>query len=160
PPVGIFGLVSGEAQIIGTTLAGLDILVAVYRPGDWTGFLACVDQGPYTFSVVASQPCEVMHLPMAAVQRIFLSDIENFRRFVLPLHASTRAIYSQIIVRFAFTPLKRLARRLIDLTSAPNSGGEQTSSYINPLTQEQIALSIMTSRQWTNRLLHHMEQLD
>lgn len=160
PPVGIFGLVSGEAQIIGTTLAGLDILVAVYRPGDWTGFLACVDQGPYTFSVVASQPCEVMHLPMPAVQRIFLSDIENFRRFVLPELASTRAIYSQIVESLAFTPLQRLARRLIDLTSAPHSGGEQTSSFISPVTQDQIALSIMTSRQWTNRLLQHLEQAD
>jgi CRP/FNR family transcriptional regulator len=27
-----------------------------------------------------------------------------------------------------------------------------------PITQDQIALSIMTSRQWTNRLLQHLEK--
>lgn len=159
PPTGIYGLVSGEAQIIGTTLAGLDILVAVHRPGDWTGFLACVDEGPYTFSVIASQPCEVLHLPLAAVQRIFLSDAENFRRFVLMEMASIRAIYSHVVESLAFTPLQRLARRLVDLTSEPH-GGRVTSSFISPVTQDQIAISIMASRQWTNRLLQHLEQAD
>ncbi|PKP83283.1 MAG: hypothetical protein CVT79_00235 [Alphaproteobacteria bacterium HGW-Alphaproteobacteria-18] len=159
PANGLYGLVGGEAQIIGTTLAGLDILVAVYRPGDWTGFLACVDEGPYTFSVVASQPCEVVHLPLAAVNRIFLSDAEGFRRFILPELASTRAIYSQIIESLAYTPLQRLARRLVDLTSEPH-GDLVTSSFISPVTQDQIALSIMASRQWTNRLLQHLEQAE
>lgn len=159
PPNGIHGLVSGEAQIVGTTLAGLDILVAVYRPGDWTGFLSSVDEGPYTFSVIASQPCEVLHLPLAAVNRLFLSDAENFRRFVLPEMASIRAIYSQVVESLAFTPLQRLARRLIDLTSEPH-GGQASSSFISPVTQDQIALSIMASRQWTNRLLQHLEQAD
>lgn len=159
PANGIYGLVSGEAQIIGTTLAGLDILVAVFRAGDWTGFLSSVDEGPYTFSVVASQSCEVVHLPMAAVNRIFLSDSEGFRRFILPELASTRAIYSQVIESLAFTPLQRLARRLVDLTSEPH-GDLVTSSFISPVTQDQIALSIMASRQWTNRLLQHLEQAD
>ncbi len=159
PASGLYGLVGGEAQIIGTTLAGLDILVAVFRPGDWTGFLSSVDEGPYTFSVVASQSCEVLHLPHAAVKRIFLSDAEGFRRFILPELASTRAIYSQIIESLAFTPLQRLARRLVDLTSEPH-GDRVTSSFISPVTQDQIALSIMASRQWTNRLLQHLEQAE
>lgn len=158
-PTGIYGLVSGEAQIIGTTRAGLDILVAVYRPGDWTGFLACVDEGPYTFSVIASQSCEVLHLPLAAVQRIFLSDAGTFRRFVLPEMASIRAIYTHVVESLAFTPLQRLARRLLDLTSDPHSG-RVSSSFISPVTQDQIAMSIMASRQWTNRLLQHLEQAD
>lgn len=159
PAAGIFGLVSGEAQIIGTTLAGLDILVAVFRAGDWTGFLSSVDEGPYTFSVVASQPCEVLHLPMPAVKRIFLSDVEGFRRFILPELASTRAIYSSVVESLAFTPLQRLARRLVDLTSEPH-GDVVTSSFISPVTQDQIALSIMASRQWTNRMLQHLEQAE
>ena len=38
PPRGLFGIVSGEAQVIGTTISGQDILVAMHRAGDWTGF--------------------------------------------------------------------------------------------------------------------------
>ena len=157
PPSGLFGLVTGEAQVIGTTIAGLDILVAVHRPGDWTGFLACLDGGGYTFNVVASQPCEVIHLPLPAVRRIFLGDVDSLRSMIAPELATQRSLYSHIIEHLAFTPLQRLARRLVDL--AHNAQGERvTSRTISPITQDQLALSIMASRQWTNRLLQHLEK--
>lgn len=47
----------------------------------------------------------------------------------------------------------------MDLTSEPH-GDRVTSSFISPVTQDQIALSIMASRQWTNRLLQHLEQAE
>ncbi|MDP1556235.1 MAG: Crp/Fnr family transcriptional regulator, partial [Hyphomonas sp.] len=148
---------SGEAQVIGTTIAGLDILVAMHRPGDWTGFLACLDGQNFTFNVVASQPCEVLHLPLAAVRRIFLTDVGALSQMVAPELATLRALYSHIIEHLAFTPLQRLARRLVDLAS--NAQGERvTSRTISPITQDQLALSIMASRQWTNRLLQHLEK--
>lgn len=157
PPTGLFGIVSGEAQVIGTTIAGLDILVAMHRPGDWTGFLACLDGQNFTFNVVASQPCEVLHLPLAAVRRIFLTDVAALSQMVAPELATLRALYSHIIEHLAFTPLQRLARRLVDLAS--NVQGERvTSRTISPITQDQLALSIMASRQWTNRLLQHLEK--
>ncbi|MFN7056720.1 Crp/Fnr family transcriptional regulator [Hyphomonas sp.] len=157
PANGIYCILTGEAQVVGTTITGLDILVSVLRANDWTGYLACTDKGNYTFSVIASQPCEVLHVPLAAVRRIFMSDADAFRLFVLPEIASTRATYQHFVENLAFTPLQRLARRLIDLTSAPH-GEERVSDFISPITQDQLALSIMTSRQWANRLLQHMEQ--
>ncbi len=156
PATGLFGLVSGEAQVIGTTIAGLDILVAMHRPGDWTGFLACMDEQNYTFNVVASQPCEVLHLPLPAVRRIFFQDTESLSRMVAPELATLCALYSHIIEHLAFTPLQRLARRLVDLASNVQSE-RVTSRTISPITQDQLALSIMASRQWTNRLLQHLE---
>jgi CRP/FNR family transcriptional regulator len=157
PATGIFGIVSGEAQVVGTTLAGLDILVGVHRPGDWTGFLACLDGQNYTFNVVASQPCQVLHLPIAAVRRIFMNDVDALSQMVAPEFATLRALYSHLIEHLAFTPLQRLARRLVDLAS--NTQGERvTSRTISPITQDQLALSIMASRQWTNRLLQHLEK--
>lgn len=157
PANGIFCIVSGEAQVVGTTIAGLDILAAMLRASDWTGYLACIDDGSYAFSVVASQPCEVLHLPLPAVKRIFMSDPDNFRLLVLPEVASMRGVYQHLVESLAFTPLQRLARRLIDLTTAPH-GEARYSDTISPVTQDQLAMSIMASRQWTNRLLQHMEQ--
>jgi CRP/FNR family transcriptional regulator len=157
PATGIFGIVTGEAQVVGTTLAGLDILVGVHRPGNWIGFLACLDGQNYTFNVVASQPCEVLHLPLAAVRRIFMNDVDALSHMVAPEIATLRAVYSHMIEHLAFTPLQRLARRLVDLAS--NAQGERViSRTISPITQDQIALSIMASRQWTNRLLQHLEK--
>jgi CRP-like cAMP-binding protein len=157
PATGLYGLVTGEAQVIGTTLAGLDILVAMHRAGDWTGFLACMDGGSYTFNVVASQPCDVLYLPLPAVRRIFFKDVESLSRMIAPELATQRALYSHIIEHLAFTPLQRLARRLVDLASNVQSE-RVTSRTISPITQDQLALSIMASRQWTNRLLQHLEK--
>jgi len=156
-PTGLFGVVSGEAQVIGTTIAGLDILVAVHRPGDWTGFLACLDGEGYAFSVIASGPCEVLHLPLAAVRRIFLNDVGSLAMMIAPELATQRSLYSHIIEHLAFTPLQRLARRLVDL-SFNAQGDRVTSRTISPITQDQLALSVMASRQWTNRLLQHLEK--
>ena len=157
PATGLFGIVTGEAQVIGTTLAGLDILVAMHRPGDWMGFLACMDGENYTFNVVASQPCEVLHLPLPAVRRIFHKDVDSLAQMIAPELATLRALYSHIIEHLAFTPLQRLARRLVDLASNVQSE-HVTSRTISPITQDQLALSIMASRQWTNRLLQHLEK--
>lgn len=157
PVRGLYGILSGEAQVIGTTIAGLDILVAMYRAGEWTGFLACLDGGTYTMTVVPSQPCEVLHLPLAAVQRIFLQTVEGYALLSAPEHATQRAVYSHLVEHLSFTPLQRLARRLVDLAAAPH-GELVTSLTISPITQDQLALSIMSSRQWTNRLLQQLEQ--
>jgi len=157
PPTGIFGIISGEVQVIGNTLAGLDILMSVQRPGNWTGFLACLDGRNFTFNVVASQPCEVLHLPIAAVRRIFMHDVDALSYMVAPELGTLRALYSHLIEQIASTPLQRTARRLVHLAS--NTQGEQvTARTLSPITQDQLALSIMSSRQWTNRLLQHLEK--
>lgn len=156
-PNGLYGFASGEAQIVGTTIAGLDILVAVNRPGDWTGFLACLDGKPYTLSVVATTPCEVFHLSLPAVRRIFLNDTDSLLRMVAPELATLRALYSHVVENLAFTPLQRLARRLVDL-SHHMQGEEVVARTISPITQDQLALSVMASRQWTNRLLQSLEK--
>lgn len=157
PPTGIFGIVSGEAQVIGTTIAGLDILMSVHRPGNWTGFLACLDGQNFTFNVVASQPCEVLFLPITAVRRIFMHDVDALSHMVAPELATLRALYSHLIEQIAFTPLQRIARQLVDLASN-TQGAQVTARTISPITQDQLALSIMASRQWTNRLLQHLEK--
>lgn len=157
PVRGLFGFVSGEAQVSGTTIAGQDILVAMHRAGDWTGFLACLDGGSYTLTVTASQPCEVLHLPLAAVQRIFMQDVATYALLAAPEHATQRAVYSHIVEHVSFTPLQRLARRLVDLAGSPYTE-VITTRTISPITQDQLALSIMSSRQWTNRLLQHLEK--
>lgn len=157
PVKGLFGFVSGEAQVIGTTIAGQDILVAMHRAGDWTGFLACLDGGSYSLTVVASQPCEVLHLPLAAVHRIFMQDVARYSLLAAPEYATQPAVYSHVVEHLSFTPLQRLARRLVDLAGSPYAE-VITSRTISPITQDQIALSIMSSRQWTNRLLQHLEK--
>lgn len=157
PVKGLYGLVTGEAHIIGTTIAGQDMLVAMLRAGDWTGFLACMDGGAYTLTVQATQPCEVLHLPLAAVERIFMQDVAGYALLAAPENATQRAVYAHVVEQLSYTPMQRLAARLVALVAAPHGGGV-IAHTISPVTQDQLALSVMSSRQWTNRLLQQLER--
>ncbi len=154
---GLFGLLAGEAQVTGMSRDGAEILISVVRPGEWVGFLACLDEGAFAFSVIASSPCDVLHLPLAAVRRIFKSDAARFQLLVAPEIAATRAVYRDMIERNASTPLQRLARQLVSLSSAPH-GGAARRQTISPITQDQLAVSVTASRQWTNRTLQMLER--
>lgn len=156
-PKGLFGFVTGEGSVIGTTIDGKDILVAMHREWDWTGFLSILDGKPHAFSVVASLDSQVLHLAPASVRRIFMSDIDSFRYLVAPELAANRAVNRYIIDQFGFTPLQRLARKILDL-SLTAYGDSLSTLTITPITQEQIALVTMSSRQWTNRLLKSLDK--
>ena len=86
-----------------------------------------------------------------------MQDVAAFALLVAPENATQRAVYSHVVEHLSFTPLQRLARRLVDLAGSPHAE-VVTSRRIMPITQDQLALSIMSSRQWTNRLLQHLEK--
>ena len=155
-PAGIHAILSGQAQVVGLTAEGVEVLMAVLRPGEWTGFLACLDGGPYAFTVAASEPMEVFSLSLSHVQRLFLGDVEGFRALATPELTVSRKIYADLVELVTLSPLQRLARRLQQLASAAY-GTTRTSDMID-VSQDQIATSIMASRQWTNHLLGQLDQ--
>jgi len=152
---GLFGVVSGELQAIGTSASGVDVLIAIHRPNDWFGFLACADGGPYAFSVVASKDCEMQFLNLSAVERIFMRSPQTMKLFFVPQVSTTRALFRYISEQASYTPIQRLASRLLDLSISPY-GEPGPVTILSEVTQEQLALSIMHSRQWTNRMLRQL----
>lgn len=61
-PKGLFLLLSGEVHVVGISTAGNDRLMGIFRPGDWTGFLAVLDDKPYTLSAIAVVDSVAAHL--------------------------------------------------------------------------------------------------
>ena len=43
-PSGLHAVVKGKLHITGVGLNGNDVIMAIVRLGDWTGFLACLDR--------------------------------------------------------------------------------------------------------------------
>lgn len=156
-PSGLHGIARGQAQVTGVTSSGVEVLIALLRIGEWTGFLACVDSLPYAFTVSATEPTDVFTLPLASVRRLFHGDLEAFQTLVRPELAASRRVYEFLIENVTLTPLQRLARRLLELTSEAY-GGRRSSDFIAGVSQDQIAVSIMTSRQWTNHLLGQLAE--
>lgn len=156
PVVGLFAVLSGQVSVAGLTSDGMEVLVATLRPGEWTGFLAVLDGGPYAFTTTATEPAEILCLPLAQVKRVF-SDLEGLRALMQPELAASRRVYRYLVDLAMMTPKQRLARRLLDLAQTAYDG-DVRSDGIDHVSQRQIAVSIMCSRQLTNSLLGDLEQ--
>lgn len=159
PCTGLYRVRSGELQVIGTTSNGMDALVAIHRPDDWFGFLACLDGGEYAYSVVASFQTELDYLTRAAVDRIFKASVERYQFLVQPQMMLTRSVYEHLCEHLTYTPLQRLAARLVDLAACCDEAPAPESPPLVAVTQEQLAFSSQASRQYTNRLLHQLSDL-
>jgi CRP/FNR family transcriptional regulator len=83
-PVGLHVILSGELHVTGTAPDGISTLMGILRPGDWTGFLAVLDENPYAFTVAAVVDSEVACLPLAAVRAIFEGDVATYKLLVAP----------------------------------------------------------------------------
>ena len=155
---GLYGVVTGELQAIGTTTTGQDALIAIHRPSDWFGFLACADRGEYVVSVVATTDCDLRFLAMPAIERIFFQDPRMMRLFYAPQIAVNRATMHYLTEHLSYSPIQRLANRLLDLALSPYNEYIPIRT-LHAVTQEQLAFSTLHSRQWTNRMLKQMSDM-
>lgn len=155
---GLYAVLSGEAKVLGVSRTGVESLVAVLRPVEWTGYLACLDGLPYAFTVLASQECDVFALPIAAVRAIFFDDAKLLRHMMGPQLAADRKTFAHIVNIAADTPMQRLARRIVELGGRPYDADSEPAALTH-VSQTELAITAMMSRQSTNALLHELEKL-
>ena len=150
---GLHAVVSGEMHIVGTNVAGNEAIMAIMRPGDWTGFLSCLDGLPHAYSGIAIQPSTVFSLRPAAVRAIFERDVSTFRLLLAPKLAVARRVERYLIEDMALPLARRLAARLIDLGRWAYGPSEGPIVALGHLSQEQLAMSVHASRQKVNEIL-------
>ena len=158
-PTGLHGLLGGELHVIGSASNGHDMLMAIHRSGDWTGFLTCIDRNAHPFSAVAVVDCTIFSVSPAEVTRIFERDVATFRLLLTPELRVARRNY-RWLVEIAMRPtLQRIAERLVDLGRW--TYGERTGpvSPIEHVSQEALAAATNVSRQTMNSALHELEAL-
>lgn len=154
---GLHAVLSGEAKVLAMSRNGVESLVALLRPVEWTGYLACLDGLSYAFTVSASQDCEVFTLPIAAVRTIFFDDAKLLRHLIAPQLAADRKLFGHIVNIAADTPMQRLARRIVDLGRRPYDSDSEPAALTH-VSQTELAITAMMSRQSTNALLHELEK--
>jgi CRP-like cAMP-binding protein len=113
PGAGLYVLLVGEGRITGSSADGIPALIGILRPGDWTGFLAALDGGPYAFSAEMVTDGVAACLSVAAVERIFGSDVGAFRMLVAPELTIARRNYHFFLETHGRPPLRRVAERLM-----------------------------------------------
>lgn len=149
-PAGLYVILSGELHVTGTAVNGISTVMGILRPGDWTGFLAVLDENPYAFTVAAVVDSEVACLAMTAIRAIFERDVATYRLLVAPELMNARRNYHFFLKTNGRSPLKRVAERLMELGRWPYS---PRSGPVSPVDASQDALAAATrlTRQTTGR---------
>ena len=156
PPSGLHAVMSGELRIVALTANGNLNIAGIARPGDWVGFLSCLDKEPHVYSGVAQQDMQVFSLTPAAVASIFERDVATFRRLVAPELTVARQIYGFVMEDLG-EPHRRIAARITGLGRWPyaRSGGPLVP--LEGLSQDELAMSVKLSRQTVNATLRGFE---
>ena len=153
PFAGLVCLLSGEMHVLGTARCGDELLLGIHRPGDWTGFLAALDRGPYALSLRAVTDCRIARIDAEATTRIFEKDLDRFKLLMAPELSVSRGAYRYFVETSYRSPMLRLAERMIALGRWPYSLNDGEPSRLETVSQADLANSTRLSRQTINTCL-------
>lgn len=159
PVSGLHVLLSGEGRITGLSADGIPALIGILRPGDWTGFLAVLDGGPYAFSAEMITAGVGACLSIPAVDRIFRSNIAAFQMLIAPELTITRRNYDFFLETYGRPPLRRVAERLMALGRWPYAKSSGPLAPLDHVSQDDLAAATRLSRQRINLALRELQQL-
>jgi CRP-like cAMP-binding protein len=153
-------LTKGRVKIASTSEEGRESVLAFRGPGEVLGELSAIDGQPRSAGVTAVDPVEALVVPTA-----------DFRAFLERSPAAALWILTRLIARLreadrkraefgASDTIGRVAARLVELAS--DYGREQPGGGVLidlPITQEELASWVGSSREGVNKALHTLRGL-
>jgi CRP-like cAMP-binding protein len=153
---GLHAVIKGELHITGTSVNGNDVIMAIIRPGEWTGFLTCLDHGPHAYSATAATEATIMSLRPAAVAAIFETDVATYRLLQSPELIAARKLAHFVIEDLGLPLAQRVAARLADLGRWAYGPASGPVAELDHVSQEELAMSVHASRQKVNMILRDL----
>ena len=152
-------LMAGRVKIAGTGGDGRESVLAFRGPGEVLGELSAIDGGPRSASVTAVDPIEAIVIPAA-----------DFRRFLETSPRATLWLLTRVIARLRESDRKRVefggsdtigrvASRLVELAERYGKRVDGGVRIDLPITQEELASWVGSSREGVNKALHTLRDL-
>lgn len=157
PALGLYSIASGQCRTSAIAADGRDYLFSLLHPGSWSGFAPMLDDGVQPFSVEVTSPATAVLLPRDAVRDIFFGDAESYRHLLAPALGMLRAVYDHLVEGSFGPPERVIARRLYDLARLPYVEGDTPRSFVESLTQDDLAAATGLSRPTVNRVVVALE---
>ena len=155
-PSGLHAVVAGELHITGVGACGNDVIMAIVRPGDWTGFLACLDRQAHAYSAQAVVETIIFSLSSLAVRAIFETDVAIYRLLQAPELNAARKLSHFVIEELSLPLAQRVASRLADLGRWAYGPSHGPVAALDNVSQEELAMSVHASRQKVNMILRDL----
>lgn len=150
PPDGLWAVAEGEVRLISYPAVGVEAVSMIVGPGGWFGELSVVDGGPRPHDAVVVRPTRLLHVPLAAVERLAADEPLLYRDLGVLIATRQRSAISFMGYSIAQPIAVRLARSLAG--AARSAGGSELA-----VRQEDLAAMIGVSRQTINKELKALE---
>jgi CRP-like cAMP-binding protein len=145
----------GKVAVRVLTESGEVVTVSVLRAGQFLGEMAVVGRGPRTASAVALEPVLTRSMSAAAFDAL-RTEQPSVDRMLVEMLAARVDRLSRQLAEVLYLPVEvRLARRLLSLAGAYSTG---PGAVEVPLTQEDLAGLVGTTRPTTNQLLQSLAE--
>ncbi len=152
-PRGVFVLCSGEIKLSFGSSAGKTLILKIAKPGDILGLMATVTGNPYEVTAETLYPSQVIFVRRENFLHFLAKHPEANAEVVRQLSASYLGACEQLrTVGLTASVPGKLARILLEW-SATGKVSKNGTSIKMPLTHEQIAEFIGTSRETVTRTL-------
>jgi CRP-like cAMP-binding protein len=152
-PTGLHGILSGNIHVVGMSPDGNAVTMGIIRPGDWTGFLSCLDGGPHAYAGIAREGARTLSLRPAEVARIFERDVATFKLLLAPDLAIRRKLGRFVVDNVRLSLAQRVAARLCDLGRSPYQFSGDPVGPLRNISQEELAMSVAATRPRINEIL-------
>jgi CRP-like cAMP-binding protein len=148
-------LAKGHVAIRVTTPLGDTATVRVLKPGDFFGELAVVSPAPRNATAVAIDVVETQGVHRDQFEDLRTRQPSMERVLVEALVSEVRRLAVQLLDALYVPVEKRVWRRLHELADVFDGSGDEAIAI--PLTQEELAQVVGTTRPTMNRLLREGE---
>jgi CRP/FNR family transcriptional regulator, cyclic AMP receptor protein len=153
PPDGLYGLISGQIQLVNYQALGKQVISIVVQPGRWFGELSMLDGKPRPNQATAVGRTQLAVLTMSSFQKLIAQSFDYYRDVTLLICARSRWAAENLTSVLSSSAETRLARILLSLSRGATGSGADVH-----LNQDDLAGMIGVTRQRVNTLLRKLEQ--
>ncbi|WP_324672237.1 response regulator [Hymenobacter sp. GOD-10R] len=152
-PTRLYFVKSGRVKTVKTTGAGKELITGIYNPGEFFGYMALLEQTPYSDSAVAVDDSELVYIPKQDFLQLLTRNPEVGQHFIRLL-AGRVSEREQQLLDMAYNSIRR---RVADTLLRLHEQADLASPTIQ-LSREDMAAMIGTASESLIRTLSEFKQ--
>jgi CRP/FNR family transcriptional regulator len=150
---GAFILCRGKGKLYTSSSEGRTIILRIAVPGEVLGLMATIANKPYEATVELLEPSQVNFLPKAEFLSFLGQHSDASMHVAKQLSSNCAGAYEEIrCLGLSATSAEKLARMLLKWAAPHLKAGTKEAKITVPLTHEEIAQMIGSSRETVTRL--------
>jgi CRP-like cAMP-binding protein/CheY-like chemotaxis protein len=155
-PKGIYFINKGKVKAFRSNEQGKEFITGLYKEGDFFGYTALLDEGPYNDSATALEDAELCMIPKEDFYSLIYKNAEVSRRFIKMISDNLQEKEEQL-VKLAYNSVrKRVAEALTTLNNRYKKEGD--AKFSMSISREDLANLAGTATETTIRTLSEFKE--